>query len=412
MDDDAVAQSRGFSRRSLLGWMGGGIAVGAVGGGVGANLASASPEPVPTVADVLARRVPFEGFHQAGIATPAQAHAAVAAFDLTAAVDPRSGLADVFKRWTQVARRLTQGDRTDDDTSRSLVAEEGPASLTITVGVGGSALDKLGIPRPPELQDLPSFPDDRLDAGRTGGDVFVQFCADDPFVVADAGRAFRQTSTGVLVGRWNWDGFQGAGSRNRSTTPRNLMGQLDGTSNVTAGAAEYGGPVWVPRSAPSWMRGGTYLVVRRLRMLLAEWDQQPIETQERVLGRHKVSGAPLGGSAESDPVDLEAVGPDGSPLIPRDSHVRLSRPTPGSSEHMLRRGYSYRAGTLPDGAEDAGLLFIAYQADPRAAFVAVQQRLSTHDALRHFSVTTGSALFAILPGVADSGDWLGRELLS
>ena len=159
------------------------------------------------------------------------------------------------------------------------------------------------------------------------------------------------------------------------------------------------------------MTGGSYLVFRRIRMLLDDWDHTKTEQQERTIGRTKVTGAPLGGELESDFVDLEARSPNGELTIPADSHVRLATPQ-SAGENMMRRGYSYQAGVLADGAVDQGLLFLAYQKDPTTSFIPVQQRLAEKDALSKFLMTTSSAVFAILPGTITPSDWLGSALLS
>ena len=52
------------------------------------------------------------------------------------------------------------------------------------------------------------------------------------------------------------------------------------------------------------MRGGTYLVARRIRMLIESWDTDYLADQENVFGRFKTSGAPLTGTHEFDTVDL------------------------------------------------------------------------------------------------------------
>ena len=52
-----------------------------------------------------------------------------------------------------------------------------------------------------------------------------------------------------------------------------------------------------------------------------------------------------------------------------------------------------------DGSVDAGLQFIAYQRDPRSKFARLQRSLAGHDALNEYAVHTGSALFAVPPGV-------------
>jgi deferrochelatase/peroxidase EfeB len=77
---------------------------------------------------------------------------------------------------------------------------------------------------------------------------------------------------------------------------------------------------------------------------------------------------------------------------------------------MLRRGYNFVDGTDGLGHLDAGLLFLAYQRDPRTAFIPVQARLAADDALSEYLRHTGSGIWAVPPGVGDRG-WWGQTLL-
>lgn len=351
--------------------------------------------------------MPFHGIHQAGIATPTQGHLLLNAYDVPGTVT-RAQLTATLKAWTTTARSLTAGKLVEQDPTISVDGD--PAALTVTVGIGGALLDRLGIARPGPLAELPAFAGDELEERFSGGDLVVQLCADDPLVLAGADRALRKAAGATVRPRWQQAGFQGAAARRDGRTTRNLMGQVDGTNNVSTSERARSGPVWVDATDPGWLTGGSYLVVRRIRMLLDDWEKTPLDHQEKVIGRHKHSGAPLGSKLETDPVDLDARRPDGSPVIPADSHVRLSHPNPG--EEMHRRGFSYRAGILPDGTSDEGLLFLAYVKDPTTSFVPVQHRLAQHDALNAFTRTTGSALFAMLPGITGPDDWYGRALLS
>ena len=58
---------------------------------------------------------------------------------------------------------------------------------------------------------------------------------------------------------------------------------------------------------------------------------------------------------------------------------------------------------------DAGLFFLAFQRDPRRQFVPIQTRLAEHDALNEYIRHSGSALFAIPPGVR-AGGFVGDTL--
>ena len=168
--------------------------------------------------------------------------------------------------------------------------------------------------------------------------------------------------------------------------------------------------VWVDGEGPAWMRGGSYLVTRRIRMLLEVWDRSALADQEETIGRDKYAGAPLGGSDEFDPLDLEAQ-QNGKPVIPADSHVRLASASVNDGERILRRGYSFTDG-LDDrlGQLDAGLFFLSFQRDP-AAFVRIQRRLGSRDKLNEYIKHVGSGLWVIPPG-ARRGGFVGETLLA
>jgi deferrochelatase/peroxidase EfeB len=158
------------------------------------------------------------------------------------------------------------------------------------------------------------------------------------------------------------------------------------------------------------MRGGSYLVTRRIRMLLEIWDRSALADQEETIGRDKYKGAPLGGGEEFDPLDLEAE-QGGKPVIPVDAHVRLASASANDGERILRRGYSFTDGVDESlGELEAGLFFICFQRDPERQFVAIQRRLGSNDALNEYIKHVGSAVFAVPPG-ARSGGYVGETLL-
>jgi deferrochelatase/peroxidase EfeB len=388
---------RTFDRRALLGAAG----AAALGGGIALDRFALSDGGDGE------RVVPFHGRHQAGIATAAQDRLFFAAFDLT--TTSRTELRDLLRTWTDAAARMTAGrvpgPRNDeqaappDDTGEALGLH--PARLTVTFGLGPTLFDErfgLAAQRPAALAELPAFDGDELDPERSGGDLCVQACADDPQVVFHAVRNLARLARGAAVMRWSQLGFGRTSSTSRyQATPRNLMGFKDGTNNLKledADALER--DVWVQE--PDWLRDGTYLVARRIRMLIEVWDRSTLGDQEQTIGRTKQEGAPLGSSREFDPVLLHA--------LPPASHVRLAHP----KNRVLRRGYSFTDGMLPDlGQLDAGLFFISFQRDPQQ-FVELQETLARHDALNEYIAHTGSALFACPPGAAP-GSYVGATLL-
>jgi deferrochelatase/peroxidase EfeB len=371
--------------------------------------------------------VPFRGAHQAGIATPAQEFLSFAAFDVMG--DSREDLRHLLQDWTKAAAALTDGRPYGPLTAAPGQAPFdggeavglGPARLTITVGFGPSLFgsrrrDRFGLARrrPPALRPLPSFRGESLDPRRGGGDLCLQACADDAQVAFHAIHLLAGLAGPTATLRWSQQGFGRTSSTSRAqTTPRNLLGFKDGTDNIRAEDTEAMQRfVWARRGdGPRWMAGGSYLVARRIRFLFEVWDNTSLEGQQRVIGRDKLSGAPLGGRREYDPVDLAAT-EHGEPTIPADAHIRLASPQYNDGQRILRRGYSYAEATEPgSGQLDAGLFFICFQRDPRRQFIPIQRRLAASDALNRHTRHTASAIFACPPG-ARPGGFLGEGLLA
>ncbi|HEX5465953.1 MAG TPA: iron uptake transporter deferrochelatase/peroxidase subunit [Candidatus Limnocylindrales bacterium] len=418
----------GISRRGFLragAALGGAAVLGGAGGfaaGRSGLAVGGSGSPLPG-SGTDNGRIPFYGAHQAGIATPAQDRLAIAAFDVIAA--QRSDLVAMLKRWTAAAALMVEGKPVGDVMAAPLAPPTdtgeayglAPARLTLTAGFGPSLFDaRFGLAglRPAALEALPSLPGDLLDPAISDGDLVVQACADDPQVCFHAVRNLARLGRGTVVMRWFQSGFGRTSSTSSSQeTPRNLMGFKDGTNNIVAeDTSAMDRFVWVGLEADQpWMRGGTYLVARRIRMLIESWDRDGFLDQEHVFGRQKLSGAPLGETAEHDPVPLTARDVHGDLVIPADAHIRLAAPSSNGGQRILRRGYSFTDGTDPvTGQLEAGLFFICFQRDPNTQFVAIQRQLGAHDALDEYIKHTGSGLFACPPGLA-AGGWWGEALL-
>ena len=407
----------GPSRRLFLTTGVGGVAVGAAAGTLLGDDHPAAPEPAgPLLATVGTTAVAASAPHQAGITVPAQpqAHGTMAAFDLVpGATNDR--LRALLKAWTAAIAELTAGRPVAGDDA--IAAGLGPSSLTVTVGVGPSLFGKAGLDaarRPATLTPLPAFGTEKLDPARGDGDLGVLIAADDALVVFHALRTLTRLAAGTAAPRWTMRGFTrtpGAAADDAGTG-RNLMGQMDGTNNPQPSQPDFAAKVFVPDGdAVAWMPGGSYLVVRRIRMLLDAWDATDQTAQQRVIGRRKDDGAPLSGGTEHTAVDFGKQNPDGSFAVPGDAHIRLAAPAHNDGAAMLRRGLSYHDGLAADGSPDAGLLFLAWQADPARGFIPVQNRL-THgmDALSRFIRHETSALFAMVPA-ATGGGYLGQALV-
>ncbi len=398
----------GLSRRHLLT---GGVAAasGAVLAGAGYTLARAT-EPEPAAPDAVGQaREPFHGPHQAGVATAAQAVGTFIAFDLS----PDTGV-EALRRlmllWTEDARRLTQGTPTLADTEPELA--QVPARLTVTVGYGPGVFSLPGLAdqRPDWLAPLPAFPTiDQLEERWSGGDLLLQLGADDPLTLAHAQRMMTKSARPFATVRWVQPGFtHSPGSVPAGSTPRNLMGQVDGTANPTPGTPEFDRIVW-SATGPDWVRGGTGVVIRRIRMELDTWDAMERSDKEQVIGRRLDTGAPLTGTQEHDAPDFEATGPDGLTVIPDFAHIRIAH-SDSPSMQFLRRPLSFDNGLGNDARPDVGLLFVAYAADLTAQFLPIQQRLAENDLFNTWTTPIGSAVFAIPPG-CDPDGFIGDTLL-
>ncbi len=357
----------------------------------------------------------FYGAHQAGIVTPQQSHSYFAAFDLT--TDKRDEVVSLLKDWTEAAAQMTQGKSVagDGGDARGLL----PSRLTATFGFGAGLFSKdgsdrygLAARRPATFVDLPKFAGDQLIMEKSGGDLSVQACANDPQVAFHAIRQFARIAGERAHIRWAQTGFLSGG--NDGETPRNLMGFKDGTQQPK----DHDKFVWVGNEGPDWMQGGTYLVARRIRIALEHWDSMDVAAQEEIIGRKKISGAPLTGRNEFDALDLNATDKDGNYIIPENAHVRLGNAAANGGAEILRRGYSYNDGVnfiaerWPPWRQrieyDAGLHFISYQRDPKT-FIKMFDRMAKQDALNQFTTHNGSAIFAC-PGGARAGEFIGQRL--
>lgn len=416
-----------MSRRGLLGLLGAGAAGFAAGaaGGVAGGMAISRATAATGAGGVHA----FFGSHQAGIVTPVQDHLHFAAFDMMARTN-RDDLISLLQDWSYAAARMTQGlevsasgavggspEAPPDDTGEALGLPA--SSLTITIGVGPSLFhnaegDRYGIAarRPAGLERLPAFLGDDLDPALSDGDLCIQACADDPQVAVHAIRNLSRIAFGRARIRWSQLGFGRTSMTTTSqATPRNLFGFKDGTANILAndraGLDEH---VWVGASdEPSWMAGGSYLVARKIAMIIESWDRVRLSEQERIIGRSKGEGAPLSGGDEFTRPDFQATDASGQTAIDAASHVRLAHPSLNDGVRILRRGYNFVDGNNQLGRLDAGLFFLSYQRSPEQ-FVKIQRALST-DAMNEYLRHVGSGLWAVPPGAAQ-GSFVGAGLFA
>ncbi|WP_339109849.1 Dyp-type peroxidase [Thioclava sp. GXIMD4216] len=386
---------------------------------VSAAQASDDPQDPPTDQIDLTHAYPFYGpGPQAGIATPPQRHIVYMTFDLTS-TDPRD-LQILLARWSASIAQMMKGEpisKVDPGRPNAGALDTGealdlaPASLSVTVGLGPGVFDdRLGLQafRPKALRPLKRLPGDALLPEISGGDLSLQACADDPQVAYHAVRVLARLakSTGTAATRWAIMGFGRASAGVGQSTPRNLLGFRDGTRNIVT---EQDRAKFVWSDNPGWGAGGSYQVVRKIRMFIESWDTDRVDDQNEVFGRFKVSGAPLTGTHEFDTPDFKAQGPHG-PVIPANAHMRLAAHEHHNGLKILRRGYNYTDGINSLGMLDAGLLFLSYQNDPHA-FETLQTRLGASDALNEYISHIASGVFFVPPAPPE-GSYIGAHMFA
>lgn len=402
-----------FTRRGLL-TAGGAAVVGAASGAVimraVSDDASTSAEaPRPAVANGVDRSktYAFHGAHQAGVETPAQMYSTFLGLNLREK-SAQKGEA-VLRILTDDADRMMRGEPALIDSDPDLALN--PAGLTVTVGLGRNFFTAVARENliPGQFPEIPAFSTDALDPYWNSTDLLVYVGSDDPVTLAHAVRVLAKDLSTLCTVEWVQQGFGAAGPAHEGgLAGRNLMGQVDGTVNPQSNTVDFDRTVWIGEEG-GWASGGTVAVIRRIRMLMDDWDAIDRSAKELTIGRTLDTGAPLGGVAETDPLDLDARDSNGLPLIPGNAHVRVAHAN-SPEEMILRRPFNYDAGFV-DGKQDLGLIFAAYTKDPRKSFIPMQERIAANDAFNRWNTTIGSSTYVIVPGV-QPGDYLGSALFS
>jgi deferrochelatase/peroxidase EfeB len=418
-------------RRSFL-KRAGGVGLGGLAAGYGLGAATTESAGAAESPEQLAARVNetelstkrgFDGVHQSGILTPAANFSFVVALDSIATGDGE--LATALESLSSRARELMRGgdfplreyDAPPND-SGTLGPDIAPDGLTVTIAFGASLFDgRYGLARrrPRHLTAMKPFPHDELDPARTGGDVLVKLTAGHQDTVAHAVRELLKPIRGQLSPRWSVAGFQGAQrGPHPHSSKRNHFGFRDGTSNPDVTDPKVMDRlVWAQPGGgePPWTAGGTYQVVRLIRMHVEFWDRVGLHEQEEMIGRKRDTGAPLGGKGEFENPRFD-LDPKGE-RIALDAHIRLANPREPKTidQRILRRAWNYSEGFDDDGQLDVGLLFVGFNQDIQRQFVAIQERLSEEPMVDYITPEGGGFFFAP-PASRHPGDWVGSGLFA
>lgn len=410
-------------RRLLLGVAGGAAAV-TLGGAAAGEPRSGQVADAPQ-SDRSRALQPFHGVHQSGVVTARPASGMIAAFDVLARTPP--DVERLFRTLTDRFRFLMAGGAVPVLDPKLPPADSGilgpviaPDDLTITLSVGHSFFadrEWLAPLEPARLQRMTSFRNDALNADLCHGDLSLQICANTPDTTIHALRDVIKTLPDLLVIRWKQEGsvpILAPKPGGMSESARNLLGFRDGSANPDSrDAVSMDRIVWIgpdDRAEPAWAANGTYQAVRIIRNFVERWDRTPLGEQEAIIGRRKASGAPFDGRTEADAPDFSRDRQGAT--TPLDAHIRLANPRTADSQTslMLRRPFNYSNGVTKNGQLDQGMLFIAYQADLEASFIAVQKRLEG-EPLEEYVKPVGGGYFFTLPGATDDHDYLGSGLM-
>ena len=265
--------------------------------------------------------VPFHGRYQAGILPEPQRQTAVISF--TATADGRAELTDLFRTITARARFLTAGGTPPPVGIGAPPSDSGvlgpavtPDGLTVTVGVGSTLFDDrygLASQQPAKLT---------ADDARSPTTTWTRPSAAATWCSSSA-RATPDTVVHALrdIARHTRGGMQVCGASTDSparpgpsgTVPRNMLGFMDGISNPDTAAGRrwtaWSGSSRAPPDEPAWTAGGSYFVVRLIRMFVEFWDRVDITEQENMIGRRRATGYPLDAQQHRRHAELRA-GPD------------------------------------------------------------------------------------------------------
>jgi deferrochelatase/peroxidase EfeB len=412
-------------RRVLLGLGAAGAAL--AGSSLSSNVLAAAPAQVTEAphSEITQDHNAFHGRYQTGIVTPRPAAGMLVAFDVLAT--DREDLERLFRTLNERIAFLMTGGVVPQVDAKFPPTDSGilgpvviPDNLTITVSVGASLFDErfgLAAVKPKRLIQMIGFPNDSLNPDFCHGDLSLQFCSNTPDTNIHALRDIVKNLPDLLLVRWKQEGTVPAQAPLKpgqvAESARNFLGFRDGTANPDSTSQQAMDMlVWVQPNSdePAWSANGSYQAVRIIRNFVERWDRTPLQEQESIFGRHKATGAPMGGQKESEEPDY-AADPLGK-VTPMDSHIRLANPRTAATERnrILRRPFNYSNGVNKNGQLDMGLLFICYQSDLEKGFITVQTRLNG-EPLEEYLTPTGGGYFFTLPGVVGDQDFLGRSLL-
>src|SRR4029077_504053 len=158
------------------------------------------------------------------------------------------------------------------------------AGLTCVVGFGSDAWDKLfGSPRPAELHPFQEIRSGGRHAVSTSGDILFHIRAKRPDLCFELATQIMDNIGEVVSVADEVHGF-------RYFDDRDVLGFVDGTENPRGDAAR---DAAIVGSEDPAFTGGSYVIVQKSLHDLKSWNALPVEMQERIIGRRKLSDVEL-----------------------------------------------------------------------------------------------------------------------
>ncbi|MFI5101305.1 MAG: Dyp-type peroxidase [Actinomycetes bacterium] len=260
-----------------------------------------------------------------------------------------------------------------DGLVRSVGSRDPDGGLTCVLGLGSDAWDRLvGPPRPAHLHPFVEIRSGGRHAVSTPGDLLLHIRAARMDLCFELAALVMSRLDGAVDPVDEVHGF-------KYFDERDVIGFVDGTENPQGAAAVRA--TLVGAEDPGFA-GGCYVIVQKYLHDLTRWNSLPVEEQERIVGRTKLSNVEL-------PDDVK----------PSYAHNALTVVESGGEEVKILRD-NMPFGTPSKG--EFGTYFIGYSRSPevteqmlRNMFVGRPE--GNYDRLLDVSVAVTGTLFFVPP---------------
>ena len=156
------------------------------------------------------------------------------------------------------------------------------------MGIGSRAWDRLfGAPRPKELHPFREI-NGVHHAPATPGDLLFHLRAERMDLCFELSTLIMARLEGAVTVADTAQGF-------KYFDDRDLLGFVDGTENPVAQAARDATLIGDEDEA---FKGGSYVIMQKYLHDMKKWDEIPVEQQEKIIGRKKLSNVELDDAAK------------------------------------------------------------------------------------------------------------------